>query len=387
MKTILVYASRSSGGYHGLFLSLEREGRRRGWQFAWLAPDVGDLAGEGERFNRALSIIRPAGVVIGYCKTGITVVPSDLPQVWLDTGGAPPGQPLVRHDNASFGAAAASTLLGCGTDNFAVFGFSWLRWSIARERAFVGRIRSEKRRCRAIRLPYRVASFPHLALGNICEALGKLPRPVSVFAVSDSLAAIVLMAAGSLGWRCPDDIRLVGVDDDEILCMGSSTPISSVHPDWAEGGRLVAEALEAQFRGGRAPRVSIYGASGVTRRATTRDPYVRPRDARVKEALAFIEAEFTSAITPGDVVRRMGCSRRLAAMRFREETGRSITKTIAEKRLERAKVLLRRNRLDVKSVAEQCGFKTKSALRAAFKSAFGTSMRDWRRSEWKECNP
>ncbi len=54
-------------------------------------------------------------------------------------------------------------------------------------------------------------------------ALRKLPRPVSVFAVTDRLAEVALMAAESLGWRCPRDIRIVGVDDDEVLCASAPT--------------------------------------------------------------------------------------------------------------------------------------------------------------------
>ena len=55
-------------------------------------------------------------------------------------------------------------------------------------------------------------------------------------------------------------------DDDELVCMSSPTPLSSVRPDWAEGGRLVAEALEMQMRGGKPLKKYLYGAAGVTRR-------------------------------------------------------------------------------------------------------------------------
>ena len=211
-------------------------------------------------------------------------------------------------------------------------------------------------------------------------ALRKLPRPVSVFAVTDRLAEVALMAAGALGWRCPQDIRIVGVDDDEVLCASAPTALSSVHPDWTEGGRLVVEALEAQMRGEPVRREYVYGAAGVTRRASTRMGYRRPKDERVERALSFIASEYASPVGVPDVVAAMGCSRRLAELRFREETGRSIAEALANARLDRALVLLKRRDADIAALPGLCGFRTASALRVAFRRRMGMSMTAWRKA-------
>ena len=378
MKTILVYTLRVNASYNELFLSLLREGRRRGWRFAWVDPDEReDPAAERERLARVFALIKPDGFVGGYVGNDTPVIPpAGTTSVWVDTSQAPPGATLVRHDNASFGRAAADVLLPDGR-TFAVLGMKRHQWSSIRERVFAERVRAAGRRCRVLR--FRADSaHPFAALGDVRVALSRLPRPVSVFAVSDRLASMALMAAESLGWHCPRDIRIVGVDDDEILCMSFPTPISSVHPDWALGGRLVAKALEAQMRGEPPGREYVYGAAGVTRRATTRSARARPKDPRVERALAFIAADYASPITVGDVTDAMGYSRSHGELRFREETGRTILETIEEMRWERLVVLLGRHNASLAALPDMCGFRSASALRQFFRRRTGMSMTEWR---------
>lgn len=377
MKTILVYAQRSSANYSGLFLSLLREGRIRRWRFAWLTPL--EAPGERERVAGMFASLKPAGFIGGYIHGAAVAVPRGVPAVWVDCGTIPRGAVAVEHDNASFGRAAARTLSGAGTA-YAVFGLSGHVWSAARASAFAAAIRQDGARCRICNFPKEALNNPYLAFGPICETLRRLQKPVSVFAVTDRLADVTLMAAESLKMRCPDDIRVVGVDDDEVICMSSPTPLSSVRPDWAEGGRLAAEALETQMRGEKPQRKYLYGAAGVTRRASTRDPYRRPKDERVLRALSFIDAEYASPIDLADVVRAMGCSRSLAELRFRGETGKTILETLTEKRWGKLLVQLRRRDVDFSALPSICGFRSSAALRELFRRRTGMSMTEWRKA-------
>ena len=375
MKTILIYAQRGSAGYNGFFLSLLREGRIRRWRFAWLTP--GDAPDERDRVARLFAFLKPAGFVGTYIRGAAVDVPAGLPAVWVDCGTIPRGAVAVEHDNASFGRAAARTLLGAGAE-CAAFGLSGHVWSTARVGAFASEVRGNGGRCRLFNFPKKALDNPYLAFEPIRETLLRLPRPVSVFAVTDRLADVTLMAAESLKRRCPDDIRVVGVDDDEVVCMCSPTPLSSVRPDWTEGGRLAAEALETQMRGEKPAKTYLYGAAGVTRRASTREVYRRPRDERVERALSFIASEYASPVGVADVARAMDCSRRLAELRFREETGKTIAEAVEDARLDRVCLLLRRRDADLASIPRLCGFRTASALRAAFRRRTGLSMTAWR---------
>lgn len=377
MKTILLYTLRFNPGYDGFFLSLMREGRRRGWRFAWLTHR--DAPDEAERVARMFELLKPAGFVGGAIRGIVRAVPRGFPSVWVDCGdGVPKGAVAVEHDNASFGAAAAGALGNAGS-TFAAFGFAGHRWSDERVRAFASAIGRSGGRCRRFGFPKDALETPYLAFERLCAILAGLPRPVSAFAVTDRLADVALMAAESLGLRCPGDFRIVGVDDDEMVCMSPRAPLSSVRPDWAEGGRLAAEALEIQMRGGRPRKKYLYGAAGVTRRASTRIPYRRPKDDRVERALSFIDAEYASRIGVAEVVRAMGCSRSLAELRFREETGKTILEALTEKRWEKLLVHLRRRDADLSALPDICGFRSAAALRELFRHRTGMSMTEWRR--------
>ena len=278
MKTILFYPRTESVKFREFFLSLMSEGRRRGWRF--VAVDRTPGPDEAERVRAICSDLKVAGWVGYHVGKPVSAALSGIPTVFFNSGHCPPGVPLVRHDNAAFGTLAAEAL-GFDEENYAVVGFSGIRWSRAREQAFAARLHEHGLDCKAIRVD--APSFkPYAAQDALRRAFSRLRRPVSVFAVNDSLADAVLASAESLGWHCPHDLRIVGCDDDELICMASPVTLSSVRPDWGLGGRLVAEALEIQMRGGRPMRDYVYGAAGVARRASTRVPYRRPVDDRVE---------------------------------------------------------------------------------------------------------
>lgn len=376
MKTILFYPRTESVKFREFFLSLMSEGRRRGWRF--VAVDRTPGPDEAERVRAICSDLKVAGWVGYHVGKPVSAALSGIPTVFFNSGHCPPGVPLVRHDNAAFGTLAAEAL-GFDEENYAVVGFSGIRWSRAREQAFAARLHEHGLDCKAIRVD--APSFkPYAAQDALRRAFSRLRRPVSVFAVNDSLADAVLASAESLGWHCPHDIRIVGCDDDELICMASPVTLSSVRPDWGLGGRLVAEALEIQMRGGRPMREYVYGAAGVARRASTRVPYRRPVDDRVERGLAFVAAEFASGISVADVVAEMGGSRRHCERRFREETGKSILEMIEDRRMDLLMSLLGRKKASLSALPGLCGFRSATALRSAFRRRTGMSMTEWRRS-------
>ena len=377
MKTILLYPRAESTKYRELYRSLMAEGRKRGWRF--VSVDRMPGPDEGERIRKICDDLEVDGWVGWHVGKPVSVALSGIPTVFVNPGHCPPGVPLVHHDNAAFGAAAAAAL-GFDEENYAVVGFAGINWSRARERAFSARLRENNLNCKAIRVA--APSFkPYAAHDELRRAISRLKRPVSVFAVNDSLADAVLASAESLGWHCPRDIRIVGCDDDELICMASPVTLSSVRPDWDFGGRLVASALEIQLRGEKPQREYVYGAAGVARRASTRTPYRRPIDERVERGLAFIAAEFASGIGVAEVVDKMGGSRRHCERRFREETGKSILETIEDKRMDLLQAWLGRKKANISALPRLCGFRSAAALRDFFRRRTGMSMTEWRKRE------
>ena len=377
MKNVLIYPRAESARSSDMFFSLMREGRRRNWRFLSVSRIIDP--GESDRLAALRSELNVSGWVGYHVGAAITKALSGLPTVFVNSGNVPAGVPVVRHDNAAFGVAAADAL-GFASENYAVVRFSDGIWPKTREAAFAARLAENGRKCTTIGVSAR-NDRPFSAFRELRDAMSRLPIPVSVFAVNDRLADAVLAAAESLGLRCPRDIRVVGCDDDELVCMASPVTLSSVRPDWDAAGRLIADALEVQMRGGTPRSEYVYGASGVVRRASTRNPYRRPLDDRVERAIAFIDAEYAEKIRVEDVLRAMGGSRRHGERRFREETGKSILETIEDRRMERLLSHLGCENPDLGRLPALCGFRSAASLRDFFRRRTGMSMTAWRRRQ------
>ena len=137
--------------------------------------------------------------------------------------------------------------------------------------------------------------------------------------------------------------------------------------------------LDAKMKGrGEGDEIRTFGALHVVRRGSTR--ILKRRDDAIKMALEFIRGGIADGISPRDVVRQIGGSRRQAEYRFREFVGKSIGEEINAVRLEAAKKLLADPAIPIGAVAERCGYSDDSLLRRAFKSATGLSLSEYRKS-------
>ena len=122
---------------------------------------------------------------------------------------------------------------------------------------------------------------------------------------------------------------------------------------------------------------STFGVSRIVRRASTR---LLPRlDARVTQALDIIASDFADPeLTADTLVARIGCSRRLLDLRFREITGRSIRESIREARLDKAKRLLRDPTRDIQDIPALCGCASATTFMRFFKAETGRTMTEFR---------
>jgi len=150
-----------------------------------------------------------------------------------------------------------------------------------------------------------------------------------------------------------------------------------VCPDFERSGHLCAELLDARIRNPRLrPRRLTYGIVGLIRRGSS-VPALKS-NYRVMAAVRDVRTRACAGLRVADVVATMGCSTRLAEMRFREVTGKTIREAIADIRMERAVVLLKGGATPIGDIAQACGYGTEAALRIAFRKRFGQSMRVWR---------
>lgn len=278
----------------------------------------------------------------------------------------------VSNDNGGFGLLAAQHFISIG--GFASFGYVHATdkapWNARRERGFLTGLRRQSA---------PVSSFGGDSQDELAGWLAGLPKPAAVYASWDERARDVLRACKAARIRVPEQVVLLGTDDDEIVCTLSSPEISSIRPDTEGEGYQAARWLHRQFLGAgqRMPRTVLCKAVQVVDRMSTKPP--PPGKHLVNEALAYMKREHGLGITPAAIAAHFRCSRRILDMRFAEFHSQTVGEALTRVRLDHVCELLRKTGLPISSIGPVCGFANDNTLKNLFKRTFGMSMRDYRR--------
>ena len=215
---------------------------------------------------------------------------------------------------------------------------------------------------------------------NLMRWLKAQPKPLAVLAANDATARHVTDTCLKAGLRIPDEVAVMGIDDDPSICLSADPPLSSIHLDFESCGYLAASTLEQIINGHRGfLRKLHYGIREIVVRTSTAN--VSPNVILVQRALDFIDRKACDGIGVPDVCAHLGLSRRLTDLRFHETLGRSVHEIIAERRFEEVKRLLRNTNLPLARINEQAGFANNSHLKTVFKRKFGVSMREFRNAQ------
>ena len=336
-----------------------------------------------EQAREALADWEPCGVLAEYGEKAVfhdRKLFGDIPVVHFDIGRRPPKSGhFVSFDSASAGRMGADHLLNLNFRQYAYVPYWEKRlWDYERNAAFCSAIRETGAACESFSQDYRLAaSHRHMKLQ---EWLRTMRRPCGIMAANDRVAEEVISACAKLGLSIPDDVAVLDVDNDRLLCENQRPTLSSVVPDAIREGWNAAEMLNRLIKNGNAGNgleVLKMPPCSVCVRQSTR--IVTCGRAIVREALEMIRTRATEGITVTDVVGQMGgISRRMAERSFRAEVGHSILEEIVNVRFEKVYELLMRPTVTIDSIAGRVGFKTEVALRKAFRLREGCSMRDWR---------
>ncbi|MGI5869850.1 MAG: substrate-binding domain-containing protein [Kiritimatiellia bacterium] len=212
---------------------------------------------------------------------------------------------------------------------------------------------------------------------SLADWLASLARPAAVCAANDATARTVATACLKAGLKIPDDIAILGFDDDPVFCLSPEPQLSSVAQDFFRCGRLAAEALDRLMHGDQTvPQTLSYGARKVVIRESTMRS--SPHVGIVQKALDFIDANACRNIGVDDVAAHLGVSRRLADLRFSEILQQSIYEVLRDRKLEEAKRLLSQTDISIQHIARRCGFTNNTHLKNLFLRRFGMTMREFR---------
>ena len=377
MDTILYFQSPSKTSAPDKIAGVRRQAAAMNWHVQAMdgLPTPKNLA-------NLVKFWHPIGIIV-ECGGGYQEIRTDIfakfPTVYLDRNPRtmPQNVICVSHDSVTTGRLAAKELLVTGHPNFAFVPYPQPRfWSDDRQRGFCDALALNGAKC-------EVFPIGHHSWQSIIwqEALrhwiANLPRPCSIFAANDSVAAEVLTAAAHSGLDVPREIAVCGVDNFAQICEHTTPTLTSVQPDFLLAGELAARALGEIIGGKRSKDTRLtFGPAGIIRRASTRTG--RRYDSEVSSAVELIRRRACEGISSADVVADFKCSRRMAEVRFRQILGHSILDEIQAVRLERAKEMLSNTRQDMSAIANLCGFKAANALWKFFRQETGMSPTEWR---------
>ena len=284
----------------------------------------------------------------------------------------------VAHDSSVTAMLAAKELIALGFSDYAFVGNLQPRdWSDHRRDVFAQAVAAAGGRLNV----FESSAVQDLDVfrERLSPWLSALPRPCGLLAANDATADIVLRLLRNRRIKVPEDIAVVGIDNDTLICENTTPTLTSVAPDFERSGYLAAEMLDARMNDrGVKDELRTFSALQVIHRGSTR--ILKRKDDAIKKALEFIREKAAEGISPRDVIEQIGGSRRQTEYRFREFVGKSIGEEILAVRLETAKKLLADSSLPIGAVAERCGYSDDSLLRRAFKSATGLSLSEYRKS-------
>ena len=276
---------------------------------------------------------------------------------------------LIRMDDLTIGRNAAKYFYSRAT--FRSYAFiptaTAMRWSTFRERGY--RLELGKHGI----IPRKPK--PH---NDLKEFLLSLPKPAAVFASSDYDAIQTIETCHDIGVRIPDQLAILGVDNDELLCNSSRPTLSSIHPDHVSLGFQGAKALDYLMTKRRLPKsipTAIQALKIVERDSSHIIP---PAGHLIRDALTFIRENALKGISVDDVARELHVSKRLLYARFKQMQEEPIHQTLLNIRLGEVKRKLTHTSLPVKAIAEECGFGSGNRLSHLFKERFGLSPADYR---------
>ncbi len=277
------------------------------------------------------------------------------------------------------GEMAADYFIRKGFTNFAFYGHANIVWSRERLVGFRDRLTC---------FGYDVHYFDgmendaerrwYYKPSSLSKWLDDLPKPVALFACDDNLGQHITAVSKLCKVRIPEDIAVLGVDNDELICSLSDPPLSSIALNVEKGGYEAAQAMERMILNNvtRAENIYVEPLHIITRLST--DIYAT-EDERIAICLRFIHNNIDNKLQVPDILSQVPMSRRVFEKRFQEITGQSIYKYISALRMEKFAENIINTKQSINEIAHRMGFDDGKNISRRFKDFYSCSPNEYRK--------
>lgn len=359
-------------GYHDyqLHRGIVRFAREAGWILDTSMAHYGVVPQHWQGDGIVTLLIPSRGDVVEYVrrqKVSVVAMTTDVAELAC---------PRVELDNRRIGELGALHLLERGFEDLAFYQFSNINDVREREEGFRRTVEAAGRRYH--HLNWHAAAGAGNWLDWLVRHLRRLPLPMGIMAQSDNRAGFVLSACEAAGIAVPQQVAVLGVDNDQYACEFAPVPISSVDSNRETMAYEAAALLDRLMRGERSPTgPHVIPPVGIVVRKSSDMLAIRHR--AVARALGFLWEHFAEPISVEDVIRASRMSRCGIYRAFEKHVGCSIGDELARKRVEQAKKLLVESTEKLHRVAGKCGFSGGEHFSRAFTRLAGMAPSSYRR--------
>ena len=356
--------------------------RHRAWQFLRPATTYYQrFSGLPEISLEALLKNRPSGAIMHECELSDSLASKGVPTITVPVTAMDPSGHYITCDDQGIGETAAKHLMGQGLKHFGYLGFAEVRWSQLRLDAFQAALDEQQHRALQHLVPLNPKDAERSRLHKaLIRWIKQLPKPIGVFACNDDLARAVAEGCHLHGIDIPEEVALLGVDNDELICELSSPPLSSIPLATERAGYEAAEMLDC-LMDNRTPETNYCEAvpmQVVVRQSTDR---LMIEDPEVLKAVRFIRGNASRMILVGDVVDATELSQRTLHNRFKAALGHSIIKEINLQRAEYIAGLLTDTSQSIGEIAWKLGYHDDAHLVRFFRREMGLTPGAYRRRQ------
>lgn len=326
------------------------------------------------------------------CRTGISPLGTHLRRMNLPLvellGDGKRFVSEVQSDAVVAGRLAAEHFIERGLRNFAYYSYGNSWWGQFRGDAFVDAVKKLGYDAHVFYSKFgtKPEAFPEwrtIYSSKLQRWVAELPKPIGIWCAADTIAQRVHAATLKSGFSIPDDVALLGIDNDEHLCNVLTPTLSSVEPNSIVVGYNAAKLLDEKMNRpkNRAKKtaqkiepIKIEPLGVVMRQSTD---VIAADDPQLVAIARYIRANALNGLLVADVARQFDISRRTIERRFKKHFGRTVDQEITNLRIEHAKQLLRDTLSPVADIGEQAGFDRNYFIKA-FHRIVGVSPKKYR---------
>lgn len=288
--------------------------------------------------------------------------------------------PVVHVDDVAVAKLAAEHLLERGFRNFGFVAHANERWSDNRLDAFSKAVGAHGYKCTVLQADdlHEIPEAWDKFIENAAAWIRSQPKPLGLMLCNDGVGPLITQACRQAGIAVPEEVAIVGVDNDEPICAICDPPLTSVDPNHEEVGYQAAALLDRMMQGDAAPRepLLLKPRSVVVRQSSAVSAI---EDPIISTAMSMIREHACNGLQARDVADRSPVSRSVLQRRFRSILGRSVHEEIVRVQLRKAEELLRDTDLPLRTVAEKAGFKHQEYMGAVFKTRMNMTPGQYRK--------